>query len=162
MIVIADTSPLHYLILIEHTHVLHALYGRVLIPPAVASELNQERTPEMIRTWLARRPDWLEVRSPKNSLSEILRDLGDGEREAIALAEELGADALLLDDRPARYEAERRHLIVLGTLRVLADAAQHGLANLRLALTRLRETNFRASPELIQALLDRDAQLKRK
>jgi predicted nucleic acid-binding protein len=45
MIVVADSSPLRYLILIEHTHVLPALFGRVLIPPAVSGELNRQRTP---------------------------------------------------------------------------------------------------------------------
>ena len=56
MIVVADSSPLRYLILIEHTHVLAALYGRVLIPPAVSGELNRQRT----RHWFAL--GWLEDR----------------------------------------------------------------------------------------------------
>jgi predicted nucleic acid-binding protein len=53
MIVVADSSPLRYLILIEHTHVLPALYGRVLIPPAASGELNRQRTPPVVRAWLA-------------------------------------------------------------------------------------------------------------
>lgn len=75
------------------------------------------------------------------------------EREAIALAAELAADALLMDDRDGRREAERRSLAVLGTLRVLADAAEHGLLNLRLVLDRLRQTNFRADEQLLRRLL---------
>ena len=61
MIVVADASPLRYLILIEHAHVLPALYGRVVVPPAVIRELNQERTPNLVRTWLSNRPEWLHV-----------------------------------------------------------------------------------------------------
>jgi predicted nucleic acid-binding protein len=72
------------------------------------------------------------------------------------------ADAVLLDDWTARLEAQRRHLTVLGTLRVLADAAEKGFADLRLALDRLQQTNFRARPELIEALLKWDAQRKHK
>ena len=144
MIVVADSSPLRYLILIEHTHVLPALYGRVLIPPAVSGELNRQRTPPLVRAWLARRPSWLEIRAPQRSLAELTAHLGAGEREAIALAEELVADAVLLDDWAARLEAQCRHLTVLGTLRVLADAAEKGFADLRLALHRLQHTNFRA------------------
>ena len=53
MIVVADASPFRYLILIEHVHVLRALHGRVIVPPAVISELNQERTPGLIRNWLS-------------------------------------------------------------------------------------------------------------
>ncbi len=71
MIVVADSSPLRYLILIEHTHVLPALYGRVLIPPGVSGELNRQRTPPLVRTWLARRPSWLDVRAPQHSLAEL-------------------------------------------------------------------------------------------
>lgn len=40
MIVVADSSPLHYLILLEQTELLRRLYENVLIPNAVASELR--------------------------------------------------------------------------------------------------------------------------
>lgn len=160
MIVVADSSPLRYLILIEHTHVLPALYGRVLIPPAVSNELNRQRTPPSVRAWIAHKPAWLEIRPPRRPLAELPARLGTGEWEAIALAEELVADAVLLDDWAARLEAQRRHLTVLGTLRVLADAVEMGLADLRFALDRLQQTNFRARPELIQALLKLDAERK--
>jgi len=162
MIVIADTGPLRYLILIEHTHVLPALYRRVLIPPAVSDELNRQQTPPLVRAWMAQRPLWLQVRAPRGSMTGLAPNLGMGEREAIALAEELTADAVLLDDWAARVEAQRRHIAVIGTLRVLVDAAEKGFADLRLALDRLQSTNFRARPELIEALLKSDAQRKSK
>ena len=72
------------------------------------------------------------------------------------------ADLLILDDRDARIEASRRHLTVIGTLRVLEDAARLGLIDLPLALQRLRQTTFRASAKLLQAMLDRDAARKKK
>ena len=153
MIVVADTSPLRYLILIEEIRVLPALYGRVIVPPGVVEELNQERTPSVVRTWLSARPEWLHVQTPQQALPSLQAVLGAGEREAIALAEELSADALLMDDRDGRREAERRSLDVLGTLRVLADGAEHGLLNLRVALERLRLTNFRADEQLLRRLL---------
>lgn len=156
MIVVADASPLRYLILIEHAHVLSDLYGNVVAPPAVLQELDQERTPDLVRRWLAHRPEWLHVRAPQQPLASLRGVLGPGEREAIALAAELSADALLMDDRDGRREAEKLKLPVLGTLRVLADAAEHGFADLALALDRLRQTNFRASEQLIQRLLDRN------
>jgi predicted nucleic acid-binding protein len=58
-----------------------------------------------------------------------------------------------MDDRDGRREAERRSLAVLGTLRVLADGAEHNLLDLRVALDRLRQTNFRADAQLLQRLL---------
>lgn len=157
MIVVADAGPLRYLILIEHSHVLPDLYGRILVPPAVIGELSKERTPAVVKQWIARAPDWLHVQGPTRDLVPIDESLGAGERAAIALAEELSADAVLIDERDGRREAERRGLPVLGTLRVLADAAEHGLADLGAAFDRLRRTNFRASEQLLQSLLARHA-----
>ena len=157
MIVVADTSPLRYLILIEHVHVLPALYGQVVVPPAVIVELNQERTPDLVKTWLSAMPEWLHVQAPRQALTSRLTVLGAGEREAITLAVELSADALLMDDRDAREEARRLGVPVLGTLRVLMDASEHGFADLSTAFDRLRQTNFRASEPLLKRLLDHSA-----
>jgi predicted nucleic acid-binding protein len=162
MIVIADTTPLNYLVLIHQSHLLPRLYGRVLIPQAVYDELQQERTPAPVRAWVANRPAWLEVRQASVPLDSKLEELDRGEREAIALALELQADLLILDDRDARVEASRRNLVVIGTLRVLDDATQLGLVDLSRALQRLQQTTFRASAYLVRALLDRDAGRKRK
>jgi predicted nucleic acid-binding protein len=151
LIVVADTTPLRYLVAIEREHLLPALYGRLLIPPAVAGELNHESTPSVVRAWLAARPDWLEIRQPAHALGPEV-DLDEGERQAIALAEEVDADLLLIDEWDARREAERRHLRVAGTLRVLADAANLGLTDLEMSFERLRRTNFRANPELLESL----------
>jgi len=152
MIVVADTTPLRYLVVIEREHLLPALYGRVLIPPAVADELNQARTPEVVRAWLASSPSWLEIQQPTRTLKDEV-DLDEGEREAIALAEEVAADLLLMDDWDGRQEAERRHLRVVGTLRVLADGAANGLTDLEQAFERLRQTNFRVNSDLLDSLL---------
>lgn len=158
MIVVADTSPLRYLILIEHVHVLPALYGHVVVPPAVIAELNREQTPDLVKTWLSNMPEWLHVQAPMQTLTSPRTVLGAGEREAIALAAELSADALLMDDRHARQEAKRLGVPVLGTLRVLVDASEHGLAHLSTAFDRLRGTNFRANESLLRRLLDHSAQ----
>ncbi len=155
MIVVADAGPLRYLILIDYVHVLPALYGRVVVPPAVIAELSRERTPDLVKTWLSSSPEWLHVQGPRQTVS--LGDaLGAGEREAIALAIELSADGLLMDDREGRQEARRLGLPTLGTLRVLADAAEHGFADLPVAFNRLKQTNFRASEQLIERLLEHD------
>jgi len=139
---------------IGREQLLPALYGRVLIPPAVAEELNHESTPDVVRLWLARRPNWLEIRRPTRALTLTPgMDLDQGEQEAIALAEEVAADLLLVDEWDARREAERRNLRVVGTLRVLADGAARGLADLEESFDRLRHTNFRVSPELLESLL---------
>lgn len=129
MTVVADTTPLCYLVLIGRESLIPLLYGRVVIPPAVAAELGHENTPGDVRAWLAGEPDWLEVREPTKRLGLDV-DLDRGEREAVALAEELSADLLLVDDWDARQEARRRALPIAGTLRVLTDGAAAGLSDL--------------------------------
>jgi hypothetical protein len=73
----------------------------VVVPPAVVAELNQERTPDLVRNWLASAPEWLQVQAPIQGREDLRRGLGAGERDAIAFAAELSADALLVDDRDA-------------------------------------------------------------
>jgi predicted nucleic acid-binding protein len=98
VIVVCDTSPINYLVLIGHIDVLFSLFREVVIPSAVFSELKHARTPQEVRQWIAQPPAWLQVRSP-TSVDPSLR-LGRGETEAISLALELKADLLLMDDRP--------------------------------------------------------------
>lgn len=158
MIVVSDTTPLNYLILIDQAHILHELYGAILIPQSVFDEMRRAEAPAEVRAWVADRPDWLEVH-PAPALDPSLK-LGAGESEAIALALELRADALLLDDRKARLEARKLGLTVAGTLAVLATAARRGLVDLPAALARLQQTTFRAPAALIQSLFSQDRERK--
>lgn len=103
-------------------------------------------------------PQWATIQSPQNSLPMFPAALGRGEREAIALAIELGADVLLADDEAARAEARCRRVPVQGTLGVLDLAAEHGLLpDLSGAIEAQRNTNFRASRKLFDFFLERDA-----
>jgi hypothetical protein len=102
-VIVSDTTPLNYLVLIEAVEILPRLYGRVLIPPAVREELNQPNTPEQVRAWLARPPRWLELVNPTRALDPALSHLDLGEVQAIALALERRADLLLLDERDGTF-----------------------------------------------------------
>lgn len=162
MIVIADSGPLRYLIAVEQIYLLPMLYGKILLPPSVASELSQAATPDAVRSWMNHLPQWATVQSPQIPASAFPSALGRGEREAIALAEELGADALLVDDEAARLEARRRKIPVQGTLGVLDLAAEYGLLpDLPAAIDQLKKTNFRGSKKLFDFFLERDAARKR-
>lgn len=99
MIVVADTSPLNYLILLKHPEVLQTLYGQVVIPRAVAGELKSRKSPEAVRRWIQDPPEWLRVLEVVAKRDPELEKLDDGEREAILLAQELRADALILDEK---------------------------------------------------------------
>jgi predicted nucleic acid-binding protein len=161
MIVIADTSPLNYLILIGEAEVLRRLYARVVIPEAVLRELQNPQAPAKVAEWIAQPPAWLEIIGSTEPSDPGLRFLGEGEREAITLAMQHRQDALLLmDEGYGRREASRRNLRITGTLGVLNDAASRGWVDLPSAFQRLRQTTFRASPSLLQSFLDRDAERK--
>lgn len=153
MIVVADTTPVNYLILIGEIDILAKLYGRVVIPHAVREELMRSRAPAIVQTWIAQPPHWLEVHSPVAILDAALDKLDAGERDAIVLAEELSADQLIVDEIKGRREAERRGLSVIGTVGVLREAAEEGLLDLRAAIDRLRETSFHISPAILSSLL---------
>jgi predicted nucleic acid-binding protein len=154
MIVVADTTPINYLILIEEIDVLPKLYGRVIIPLAVSEELMRSRAPVKVQEWMKQPPDWLEVLSPTIVVDTKLAKLDAGERDAIALAEELSADQLIVDELLGRREAERRSLPVIGTVGVLREAAEMGLLDLRSAFERLQQTSFHVSPAILASLLN--------
>lgn len=157
MIVVADTSSLNYLVLIGHIEILPYFYQRVLIPPSVWKELQDVGTPDLVRAWAAGAPGWLERHSLKTPPDLSLSFLDSGEREAIALALEVGADRLVADETLARQEAKRRNVSVIGTLGILRNAAHANLLLLPEALSKLQRTNFFVAPELIRSLLEEDA-----
>lgn len=160
MIIISDTTPLRYLIEIGQAEILHALFKTVVVPHAVSDELQESRTPQQVREWMQSAPAWLEVRQADTSFFPQIGRLGKGEQEAIALAIELMADVLLIDDRKAMHAAKRQNVKTLGTLSILELAAEKNLLDLPLAISQLSATSFRATPALFQEVLDRDQQCK--
>jgi predicted nucleic acid-binding protein len=156
VIVVADTTPLNYLVLIDEIEILAALYDGVLIPRSVHRELQHSRTPSPVFLWAANLPPWCEVRDATAATDVALLELDSGEREAIQLALDLGVDTLLLDESQGRQEAIRRNLNVLGTLAVLEIAAQRGWLDFRAALHKLEQTNFRLSGRVRNEFLSRN------
>jgi len=158
ILVVADTTPLNYLILIDCEEVLAKLFTRVFVPPAVLLELRDSGTPDVVRRWTEKLPAWLEVRSAQDWPTAMLpASMGAGEREAIALGAELHADLLLVDDREARVEDGKHGLRILGTLGLLERAAELGVVSLPEAIERLRGTTFRIARPLVEDALRRDA-----
>jgi predicted nucleic acid-binding protein len=156
-LVVADASPLHYLILIEQQDLLARLYTAVVIPPQVAEELSRPSTPVSVRAWIRSPPAWLTVDA--RLLGERIRNLDPGEADAIALALQLGADVLLIDEQRGRAEARRLGLRPLGVVGVLEQAAQRDLVELESAVNRLvSTTNFRIAGRVIDEILIRDRQ----
>jgi predicted nucleic acid-binding protein len=126
------------------------LYGDVYVPPAVIAELKHPNCP--VSSWACRLPNWVSVATPRSISSESSLDLG--EREAIALAIELGAERVLMDELQGRRAALAAGLKVAGTLAVILDGAQVGLFDGETAITKLAATNFYATPELLEQVRD--------
>lgn len=158
MRVIADSTPLRYLIVLGYADILPALFGQVSIPQAVLHELQHPHAPAVVRAWLTHPPAWLDIKQTARASAADLAALDAGERDAILLAQELHADLLLVDEGAARAAAAQRGIRKMGTVGVLEQAALRGLVNLPEALARLQRTNFRISAEIIAALLARDAE----
>jgi predicted nucleic acid-binding protein len=126
MIVVSDTSPINYLVLVELQDLLPELFDRILVPEAVHRELQSTRAPDPVKRFLAGAPDWLEVRQAPD-IDPSLRLLDSGEREVIALALSIGAEAVLLDEEKGRHAARERGLRLSGTLGVIRLAADQKL-----------------------------------
>ncbi len=149
MIVVSDTSPITALLAVEQAELLQQLFGEVVVPDAVKTELLRTH-PKL--------PVWLHVQPLQNSAKANLyaRSVDRGEAQAIALAEELRADHLLIDERKGRRLAQQQGLPVLGLLGVVLLARRAKLISSARAL--LEELDREAGIYLAEEL--KDAALK--
>jgi predicted nucleic acid-binding protein len=159
VIIISDTSAITNLAAIQHLQFLPQLYNRVIIPEAVYRELA-DIDPPVPGTLEVQSASWLEVRQVKASgvverlQNDVRLDLG--ESEAIALAIELKADLLLIDERRGRAEANRLGLRITGLLGVLIEAKHQNLIiSVKPLIDGLIATSeFRVSPTLYARILE--------
>jgi predicted nucleic acid-binding protein len=145
--VVSNSSPLIALARIQRLDLVPAILQSVLIPPAVVREISPS---------IPILPAWVSVQAPTEPVSVITSRgrLGEGEWEAIALAVEVKASAIVIDDRPARRLAEAAGLNVIGTLVLLLEAKRAGhIGTIRAELDKLLETSFFLSPHLYDELL---------
>ena len=146
MIVVSNSSPLISFDQLGKAELLVKLFNKVLIPPAVRQE-----TYEVLPL-----PRWVEERSLSQPLSALtLRwRLGNGEREAIALALELQADFLLMDDLAGRRVAISLGLKILGTLGILLQAQKEKLIPaIKPLVEQLLAVGFHADEDLVVRVL---------
>ncbi len=153
-LVIANTSPLLYLQLVGCLGVLRALYGAIVVPPAVHAELEaglkvQVAVPDVATL------SWVEVKAVESeALIPAIVDLGPGEAEVIALGLEHPGSLLILDDLLARRVAALNSLTYTGTVGVLIKAKQAGhLEAIRPVIDDLRTSGLWLSDELVATIL---------
>ncbi len=137
--VVADTSPIFYLLSICHIELLPQLFGKVFVPDAVHEELWHPAAPAMVRDWVAGLPAWAEI-IQVDAIDDdaTLKPLGAGERAAITLALSLHADLILIDERKGTAVALGKGFNATGTLGILGLAARRGLVDLKDSFARLK------------------------
>jgi predicted nucleic acid-binding protein len=162
MIIVSNTSPINYLILIGQINLLPELFQQIIIPQAVYTELSDKLAPLPVQAWIAAPPSWLKIQTVSQSTDAMSTTgytytnlLDPGESEAILLAQELNADLLILDDMKARRIAKDRGLVITGILGVLDQATTMKLINLPVTIQSLKNTSFWASDSLFQKLLEK-------
>lgn len=134
--------------------ILEKLFGQIVIPPTVHQELQHERTPVLVRQWAQKLPPWMKVQAPTTVDQEL--NVDQGEREAISLAREIHAIAILIDDKKGRTVAGRCGLRTVGTIGILEAAGHRGLLDFASVIERLRRTNARLDDDVIQQALERN------
>mgnify|MGYP003680971013 CR=1 FL=1 len=152
MTVVCDTSSISNLLQIGLVSILHTLYGRVLITPAVQGELRAfSDHGEQIDQF-----SWINVRAPENRemLAQLLEILDLGESESIIVAIESNANYLIIDEYKGRKIAELYGVKISGILGVLIQAKKQGLiSSVQENIKKLVEIGFRLDKSLVERVL---------
>jgi predicted nucleic acid-binding protein len=158
MPVVSDTSPILNLAILRRLDLLKEQFEDILIPTAVLDELRigvNLPGADVIKSALCE--EWIRLQEVENRhlVLTLSRDLDVGEAEAIALALQVGAEQILIDERDGRLAAKALGLKTIGVLGVLLRAKRQGrLASLELAMEELRkEAGFYIAPDLFASLL---------
>ena len=155
MIVVSDTTPLSELSKVGQLVLLRDVFREVIVPQEVYDEVTSGTHPAVAAV---RSATWIEVRSVQDASQVVaLREstkIHVGEAAAIILAQELGAQQVLIDDLRARRVAKARLLPVTGTIGTLLLAKEQGLiAQVKPILDDLIALGKRISPQLYQDVL---------
>lgn len=158
MPVVSNTSPILNLAIVDQLKMLRQQFGQIQIPAIVLEELKvDEERPGSQSIQAAIDDGWIKVQSVGDqSFVQLLRQsLDGGEAEAIALALELRAEWVLLDERDGRKVAKSLGLQVTGVLGILLKAKQLGeLSSLQPIVEELTQNaGFRIAPELLARVL---------
>ncbi|MGB9860045.1 MAG: DUF3368 domain-containing protein, partial [Moorellaceae bacterium] len=157
MKVVSNSTPLIALARINELKLLHDIFGSIIIPPAVYREVVIEGAGRPGMKEVKDAP-WVTTIEVQNHLAVALlrTDLDPGESEAVVLAKELEADYLLIDEGKARRVAKASGIRIMGTLGVVALAAQKGLLpDIDSILDRLQHEGFRFTDAVREKVKER-------
>jgi uncharacterized protein len=148
MLVVSDTSAISNLIQVELLDILHQLFGQIIISSAVYEELSEIDSQKLYIDNLS----WIHIETVKNQdfVHELENDLDKGESESIALAIELNANFLIIDELKGRKIAENLGIKIVGLLGSLLKAKEKGyLQTIAPILEKLStQAGFHINPQL--------------
>jgi len=163
MIVVSNTSPLTNMAAISQFELLRSLYFSVNIAEGVWDELNAMGKPWPGSDEVAA-AGWINRHSVQNQIlvNALRRDLDRGEAESIALAMEIRADLILMDEKEGRHAAQRLGLKTIGVLGILLEAKKNGFVdNVKPHLDDLRHiAGFYLKESLYRHVLDLAGEMK--
>ena len=152
--IVADSGPIIAFSRIGRMDILRRLFGEVIIPNAVYEELavagkGKPGAAEVRSSlWIQSR----EIRYPEG-MSEFPAGLHKGEREAIALAHEIGIP-LLIDEKRGRQTAAGMGVFVIGSLAIVAEAHREGIIKDTTSLVQaILDSGYWINPEIVEAFL---------
>lgn len=154
MIVVSDTSPITNLLQVEQLDLLRKIFDKVVVTPQVYEELCELDTQKEVLFNM----DWISIREPHNQvlIEDLEKRIDSGEASSIALALELHADYLLIDEHKGRGEAEKLGLKITGIIGVLLRAkSENHIQFVKPILEKLKnEVGFRIHPTLYEKALE--------
>ncbi|MFW6359135.1 MAG: DUF3368 domain-containing protein [Chroococcales cyanobacterium] len=157
MIIISSTSPISNLAAIRQLSLLPQLYNKLIIPTPVANEIARVGT-TYTQAVSVSTLDWISIQSGESQfiVDRLSIYLSQGEATAIALAVELKADLVLLDDQLARKMAAEYGLKSVGLLGILLEAkSQDKISEIKLILNDLVvQSRYRINPRLYSEVLE--------
>lgn len=155
MTIVCDTSPLLLFARADRLGLLPALYQTVVVPGAVLQEVNVQADEPARQIQVHVQQDVFQRKEARGkSLDAVGENMGRGERAAIALARELDAELVVLDDEQGRTEARRHGLSITGSIGILIEAKERDvIASMRRELDRLVEEGLWIDEQLYDRVL---------
>jgi len=161
MIVVSDTTAISNLVQIGDLDLLQSLYKEVVIPESVYQELQVLIEQNFVSAQELQR-DWIIVKQVEHqeNVNGLLKDLDQGESEAIVLGIELSADFLSIDEKTGRLIAAEKQIKTIGTLGVLLESKRKGLIDsVAHKMDHLREIGFWISDSLYAKIIELEKQV---
>ena len=154
-IVVSDTTAITHLARIDALHIIQQLYSAIYIPEAVYNELTA-RGDKIPGAKEARSFPWIKTQKVINveRVQALSRYIDLGESEAIALAQEIGADLLIIDEKVGRMHAKSAGLEITGMIGILLMAKERNIIpKVRPFLDKLISTRFKLGIKLYNQAL---------